>query len=74
MSRSVVDLHCHSLASDGELSPAEVIDRAYEKGVKVISLTDHDTFSGQIEARARAESQGMHYVCLLYTSPSPRDS
>lgn len=45
------DLHCHTSASDGELSPADVIVRAIEMGVNVLSITDHDTCEGVIQAR-----------------------
>ncbi|EKT63719.1 RNase RNM [Providencia burhodogranariea] len=45
------DLHCHTSASDGELSPADVVDRAIEMGVHVLSITDHDTCEGVIQAR-----------------------
>jgi len=40
------DLHTHSTASDGTLSPAELVQRASEKGVEVLALTDHDTVAG----------------------------
>ena len=40
------DLHCHSTASDGILTPTEVVLRAHEKGVNVLALTDHDTVAG----------------------------
>jgi predicted metal-dependent phosphoesterase TrpH len=43
---SKVDLHLHSSASDGVLSPAGVVDRAAELGLTVISLTDHDNVDG----------------------------
>jgi len=43
---SEVDLHLHSTASDGRLSPAEVVGKAAELGLKVIALTDHDTVAG----------------------------
>jgi len=45
-----IDLHCHSTASDGTLSPAAVVQRAAEQGVALLALTDHDTLSGQAEA------------------------
>jgi predicted metal-dependent phosphoesterase TrpH len=45
------DLHCHSNASDGSLSPTEVIQRATEQGVTVLALTDHDTTAGLQEAQ-----------------------
>ena len=45
-----VDLHTHSNASDGTCSPAEVVIRAADKGLRAIALTDHDTVSGIDEA------------------------
>ena len=56
------DLHCHSTASDGILTPTEVVLRAYEKGVNVLALTDHDTVTGVAEARQQAESLGMRLI------------
>lgn len=43
------DYHIHSYYSDGELSPKEIVDRWYENGYKLISITDHDGISGSIE-------------------------
>ncbi|PCK93436.1 PHP domain-containing protein [Pseudomonas viridiflava] len=57
-----VDLHCHSTASDGALSPTALVTRAYENGVRVLSLTDHDTLEGLEEARKTAHSLGMQLV------------
>ncbi len=57
-----VDLHCHSLMSDGVLAPAAVAARAHQNGVELWSLTDHDELSGQAEAREAAEALGMHYI------------
>ena len=39
----VIDLHCHSTASDGTLTPQELLDRALTNGVELLSITDHDT-------------------------------
>lgn len=50
----IYDLHCHSTASDGSLSPTEVIERAHQQGVSSIALTDHDTVNGQEEAAKAA--------------------
>ena len=47
------DLHCHSTASDGLLSPDAVIRRAASRGVDVLALTDHDNVAGLREAAAR---------------------
>ncbi len=49
-----VDLHCHSTASDGTLSPTELVQRAASQGVQLLALTDHDTTSGLAEAHAAA--------------------
>ncbi len=48
------DFHCHSTASDGILSPADVVKLAYEQGVRVLALTDHDSTEGIAEAREAA--------------------
>ena len=56
------DLHCHSRVSDGTLAPSEVAQVAFEAGVDLWSLTDHDEIGGQREARAAAEALGMGYV------------
>lgn len=48
------DLHSHSTASDGLLSPTELVQRAVEQGVDVLALTDHDTISGIQEAKHAA--------------------
>jgi len=59
---SVIDLHCHSTASDGSLSPGDVVARAAAKGVKVLALTDHDTVAGLEEAAKAARAHGLHLV------------
>ena len=48
--RNLVDLHVHSTASDGTLTPTEVVELAYNKGLKAIAITDHDTVDGVEEA------------------------
>ena len=62
MQRSNIDLHCHSLASDGALSPADVVKRAAENGVSLLALTDHDTIEGQLEAMAQAKISNIDMV------------
>ena len=57
-----VDLHCHSTASDGALAPAVLVARAFENGVRVLALTDHDTLEGLAEARTAATELGMQLV------------
>ncbi len=50
------DFHCHSTASDGVLSPTELIKLAYDQGVRVMALTDHDSTEGVAEARQAVPS------------------
>nr|WP_255771408.1 PHP domain-containing protein [Microbulbifer guangxiensis] len=55
----LVDLHCHSTASDGILSPAQLVSRAKSRGVSLLSLTDHDTVAGIPEAQTAAREAGI---------------
>lgn len=57
-----VDLHCHSNASDGTLTPAAVAARAKANGVDLWALTDHDELEGIPAARDAARELGMQYV------------
>ncbi|OYY95889.1 MAG: phosphatase [Hydrogenophilales bacterium 28-61-23] len=59
---TIYDLHCHSTASDGVLSPSELVRRASEMGVHVLALTDHDELSGQAEADAVAKEVGLRLI------------
>jgi predicted metal-dependent phosphoesterase TrpH len=62
-------LHCHSTASDGVLSPCEVVaQRAAEKGVTTLALTDHDTVAGLSEAKQLATSLEMRFICGIELS------
>ena len=56
-----VDMHMHTTASDGSYHPWQVIRGAYKKGIKVISVTDHDTVAGVLEANDTAVSLGMEF-------------
>ncbi len=49
------DFHCHSTASDGLLTPSQLVELAHQRGVRVLSLTDHDSTEGVAEARRAAE-------------------
>ncbi len=56
------DLHCHSTASDGDLSPTELVKRAAENGVTHLALTDHDTTDGLAEAQICAENLNLTLI------------
>ncbi len=53
---SQVDLHIHSTASDGRLSPADVVHKSAKRGLTIIALADHDTIDGIIPALAAAKA------------------
>ncbi len=57
-----IDLHSHSLASDGLLTPAELVMLAHESGLNTLALTDHDETSGIAEATAAAKRLGMTLI------------
>ena len=56
------DLHCHSIVSDGTLTPEALAERAAANGVELWALTDHDEVGGQHRACAAAKSHGMRYL------------
>jgi predicted metal-dependent phosphoesterase TrpH len=56
------DLHSHSNVSDGVLPPTEVVTRAYEQGVELYALTDHDEVAGLPDAEATARRLGLPFV------------
>ena len=56
------DLHCHSVVSDGTLTPEELAVRAQANGVELWALTDHDEVGGQHRAAAAARAAGMAYL------------
>ena len=56
------DLHCHSVVSDGTLTPEALAERAARNGVELWALTDHDEIGGQARAVSAADQQGMKYL------------
>ena len=60
--RIYADLHAHTTASDGELSPEELVDRAADAGVAALAVTDHDTMAGVERAVARGKERGVEIV------------
>ena len=56
------DLHCHSVVSDGTLTPEDLAARAAANGVELWALTDHDEIGGQHRAAAAAHAHGMKYL------------
>src|SRR5579862_5946884 len=58
----VADPHCHTTASDGMVSPAELVAAARAAGLDLIAITDHDTMANAAEVRARGEEVGLQVV------------
>jgi predicted metal-dependent phosphoesterase TrpH len=58
----MIDLHTHSNASDGDLSPALLIQEAVKRGIRAIALTDHDTIKGLESARTAAAEAGIRFI------------
>jgi predicted metal-dependent phosphoesterase TrpH len=56
------DLHCHSVVSDGTLTPEQLAARAKANGVELWALTDHDEVGGQDRALAAAQANGLKYL------------
>jgi predicted metal-dependent phosphoesterase TrpH len=56
------DLHCHSVVSDGTLTPEALAERAKSNGVQLWALTDHDEVGGQDRAMTAAKALGMKYL------------
>ena len=55
--KDIVDLHNHTTVSDGTLSPKELIDLAAIRGVKIMSVTDHDTVEDILSCRSMVKKR-----------------
>jgi predicted metal-dependent phosphoesterase TrpH len=58
----LIDLHLHTTASDGTLSPSELVFQARAAGLSIISITDHDTTAGSDAAAAAAHEAGLRLI------------
>ncbi|HYH11240.1 MAG TPA: PHP domain-containing protein [Thermomicrobiales bacterium] len=67
-----VDLHAHTTASDGTVIPADLVDLAAERGIRVIAITDHDTIDGIPAAKRRADEQNITLVPGVELSTTER--
>ncbi len=63
-----VDLHLHSTASDGALTPAEVVQAALTHRLHAIALTDHDTAEGVLPAQKAAQGSALHVLAGIELS------
>lgn len=64
MKRHIIDLHTHTIHSDGVLTPIELIDRAYDNGVSVLSIADHDTLGAYEDESTfeQAKKRDIHLI------------
>ncbi|MDL2275136.1 PHP domain-containing protein [Desulfosarcina sp. OttesenSCG-928-G10] len=66
-----IDLHIHSTASDGSLTPSEIMETAVHIGLGAISITDHDTLAGAVAALSQGIPPGLGFVMGIEISASP---
>jgi predicted metal-dependent phosphoesterase TrpH len=66
-----IDLHIHSTASDGTLTPAEIVARARKIGLAAIALTDHDTVAGVHQILQNGIPQDLHFMTGVELSAAP---
>ena len=57
-----IDLHVHTAASDGTMTPSETVRHAKQLGLAAIAITDHDTAAGVAEARRAGEQYDVEVV------------
>src|SRR6266542_6920464 len=57
-----IDLHTHTVYSDGTFTPAELISLARDRGLETVAVTDHDTTTGLVEAAAAGAEAGVEVV------------
>lgn len=67
------DLHTHTTASDGVLTPRQVVLRAKQNGVDLLAVSDHDTLGGLAQARAAAEENGIAFIPAVEISAGGED-
>ena len=70
---SGMDLHTHTTASDGSLTPAQLVRKAHEIGLAALAVTDHDTLSGLAEAEAEAQRLGLDFLPGVELSVEDKD-
>ena len=71
--RKFVDLHVHTIYSDGTCTPQEVVDKANELNLKAIAITDHDCIDGIRPAIEAAKDSGLEIVPGVEISSSKDD-
>lgn len=70
----MIDLHVHSTASDGSLSPRQILELAQNSGIKAIALTDHDSIAGVKEIHHIVHSFPLEFITGVEISCEPPES
>ena len=65
---NTVDLHIHTTASDGQCSPAQVLQMGHERGLCALAITDHDTVDGAVEAMRLAADSSLAVIAGVEVS------
>ncbi|MGB7060818.1 MAG: PHP domain-containing protein, partial [Candidatus Zixiibacteriota bacterium] len=73
MKKRWIDLHIHTTASDGLLTPEQVVEFAKEAGLSAISITDHDTINGYLAAKEKAGELDIELIPAVELSVSSGD-
>lgn len=58
----MIELHCHTTCSDGQLTPTELVKAAAHAGIRALAITDHDTLAGWAEAREAGQAYGLEII------------
>jgi 3',5'-nucleoside bisphosphate phosphatase len=64
----MIDLHCHTTASDGLMTPSDIVKHAIRAEIKVLAIADHDTVTGLNEANQAAEEMGICFIPAIELS------
>lgn len=67
----MIDLHIHSTASDGSLTPRQILDLAKDTGIEAVALTDHDTIAGILEIKDIIPSYPVEFITGVEISCAP---
>lgn len=67
----MIDLHTHSTASDGSLTPRQILDLARDTGIEAVALTDHDTIVGILEIKDIVHSYPVEFITGVEISCAP---
>jgi hypothetical protein len=67
----LIDLHTHSTASDGSLTPRQILDLARDTGIEAVALTDHDTIAGILEIKDIVPSYPVEFITGVEISCAP---